>query len=823
MEAYSVINTYYHKIPECPDCGSPLINAETVKYIKSNNYYICSDECDCHIFNSGIPWRIRFNRFENIYADWIINEMPENTLTVTWPFSNPEIFSTILCYEYTLKNKKNALIVTPENYTIQGTEIPLNELPEYIFVQSDKASNCSENMDKKALFPKVSAYSYSIPELKINGRIHAGNINGFKKKISGIYGVEYTNKIKMHSKDESRFGKLKIYDISDMRDFCSHVQNPLDELISENVIFHTYNNIDMLNNYIEKYDPGIIIFTGMAGPFTDSEQYRNLHKDGRTVILLGVFSKYELNRIMENTGKENITTLKSFEFLDNIDDESIYSHGSNGDIPEIKIQTYATAPEIELTDVTMNQNLKRIIQKAQIILTPANLVGVDDHYGIDDIINELHNDNEFEYRKFCEYMERYFHDTDSNPWTVEIAEFIKNNNLDHPDNCVIAGYRSGLEDIFRGLGLKLIKIIKPNKITKSEYNTIIMTWLPKNLDPEILDVKRMIFFTNERYGKYIDNFFRYRKYLENTNYYIYNDKNMPADIAEIMRKIDNKKIEVNDMEIRDIEISTGYNNNILSEYGGNIPDEGTREQYRIAAGERALFLYDIDNNCLVIPENTEIYVMKSTMLRVNTGDKDILQKIHGSWVPLDVSGFYTSIKAGITYFLMQNSDMIKINGMRFNMAYKLSKIWIDELSNLSRTKKDIAHEISIKLDITARNEYYISTWWRLIESYNGFYIYRTERPKSLHDMIQIFNYIRDLTKDDKFDINLAIRCYNACTGIQRVRNNLLHGKYPFLQESLNSIIESLEGNGKKFYVSQASFKTTENEINAMIMYRSGEI
>ena len=812
------MNNYYHAIPQCPQCGSPL-NGPGGIIIKNGYYYICTgDGTECHIFGPALPWKIKLNEIEISYIDWIVKNSPKKILAITWPFRNPEIFSTILAYEYFKETESACMIVIPDGSHIAETSIGPEDLPRFICVEGEVTQSSINDIDVRDIFPKVRAYNYTLKNLSIHGRMHAGNIKGFKNKIKKIYGCEYASDVKIQGEPSySRFGKMIAYDKSDFKSFHNHIETKMSDTVSRNkIIYHEYKNPEMLANYIERYKPTIIIMLDIIYPFIDETYFKNLndHLKDRTVLLLGRFNQNEIQGVTKNIGTENIATLKSFEFMDVINDRINLCQDSDSRILDVKIVIYSTDLEVKLSDSALQNRVDKLLKIAKVTIHPLNLIAPDSgNYGLDDIFNDALNAGNGDYERLNDSIP----DRTINPWADEIAEYIKNNNLNSGNNCIVISHNSSILDTINKHNLNRIKTVTVHGLLRSRFDTVIMTRLPYRFNPELVQADHIIFFTSLGNSHYIEYFFKNRKYLEYDNYFIFNDKNMPARVSEFMKKVgigENLETEIN------YDYTPAIIGSNMDAYENDNNEQVSR--YMIKGGEMALFLYDNAENYVALPINMDIYVIKSGMLmELNTGDGDVINKIIGSIIPLDRSGFYASVKARLIYFLIQNSATIKINGMGFLDAYKMSRMWLDKLEEISKTRSDLAREISA-LGITARNEYYISTWWRVTEIYRYVYIYRIERPKSEADMIKIFKFIEEISGDKNFTPEMAIRCYGYCVGIQHIRNNLLQGKFPSLRERLAELISSISETSTNFQASLALIRNADRDINAMVIHNKDQ-
>ncbi len=808
------MNNYYHVIPQCPECGSPLEGPGSI-IRNCGKYHICTgDGTECHIFGQALPWRIRLNDIEASYIEWIAGNKPERILVVTWPFRNPEIFATVLGYEYLIKNSENVMIVVPDGDTVSGTSILAKQIPDLIYVQDDAPSNSPVNgTDKIDVFPKVRSYAYTIRELSVHGRIHAGNRNGFIRRIRERYGEYYTGRviIQAHGKPSmSRFGKIKLYNREDFKSFYEHSETMISDRARDNLIFHEYVNPDRLISNIERYQPRLVIILNIINPFINDVDFPRLKQnlDGRTVLIVGDFNRDEINGAIKNTGVECIATLKSFEFIARIDDKTNLPDITLPRTPHVEIVKYNRNPHIKLSDKCLQKRLDSLLKIARITLTHLNSISTNpDDKGLDDIINDAFNAKNGDYGVLCGSIP----DRDANPWADEVAEYVHKNNMDSPDNCIVIFKNSAIPDALARHGLKNIKTASLYRLSRSRFRNVIMTFIPKSFNPELVQAERIIVFSDPDYQDYINDFFKYRRYLDYTNYFIFNDKNMPDMVSDIMDGIGKSGISGIDYEYIPV-LSDPHN------YGDEYDSSGQSSRYTIKRGERMLALYDSTGNLLVLPTGMDIYVIKSdNLVELNTDDRNIINDIMGSFIPLDRSGFYASVKARLTYFLIENGAGIRVNGMEFSEAYKISRIWLDSLSELSECTPDLAKSIS-SLGITASNAYYISTWWRITETYKYVYMYRIERPKNLADMIRIFEFIHQMDGNKDFTDAMAIKCYGACVGIQAIRNRLLHGRYPNLSERLRTMISSLGKSGKSFQVSRACFQIADTDINAMVVY-----
>lgn len=829
------LHSYYSYIPQCPQCGAPFKNDAQLKLDKENNYYICTDQITnaVHIFSADpLPWKIRLNPVECSYIDWIVRENPELILAVTWPFQNPEIFCAILSHEYLKSTGYKSMIVTPyEHHTDRGN-IKMQELMKNIYTQGESTHRIFvdggptrhlhidgfgdieiqvDELSRKILFPQVASYNYSIKSLSIAGRVHAKTVKGVKKILKEIYGEEYAEQAKIGARMNSSFGKIGIYDVRDYDAFVTHNEEKLSELIHSNkIILHEYSDHKKLSNYVNKFDPHLIIFNDIISPFINIEEFEEIKNIlyGRTVILIGLFNSADVSRLRDILGFEKVTTLNSQEFLNNISDRVNLQIDRNPKF-NVEIINYNLTPRFDLPDISLQNKFKEITETARISLAPLNLLGRDS-FGIDDILNQLYEKYKEAYSSFSVFVRNELGETDSNPWALEIARYIEKNNLDKADNFVVINKDSILPVLLNRMGLTHIKTGNLSKFSKTNCNTVILTKLVRYFNPETVNAKRFILFTDPSFYDRIDYFFKFKKYLEYSAPFFSNDKNMPKEVSDIIRKV--RDIEPPNMvEVYDYHPEVTYN-------GEDYDDSPHRRGYQIKIGEKALFLYDIDGNYIAVPENTDIFIIKADkLIQLDTGKENSISTLTGSYIPLDKNGFYASIKARLTYFLLENAGQrIRIDGMPFDEAYKTARIWLDELYNLSVSNKpDLASEIANNLNITAKNEYYISTWWRIIENYRGIDIYKTDRPKSVSDMIKVFGYIGRETGKRGFDADSAVKCYKACVGVQNVRKKLLKNEYPYLKGSLDELIKTLKVEGKNFHVSHAKFGIADKDMYAL--------
>ncbi len=865
-----MLHNYYSTIPQCPSCGSPFQSNAEIRFKKGDELYECTDDNknSKHIFsNITLPWKIRFNRVETAYMDWIVRNNPDLTLAVTWPFNMPEIFGLVLSNEYFQSTGKSAMLVTPGGYCSDEVSLKIEDIINRIYMEGEVKDDENDHLegeglilnaitdeiigrippDKKYanlfkkvkspqsiyyetnnlsrgkiqkklnndLFPLVPSYNYSIKSLSIHGIVHAKTIKGARKIIQSMYGNECAEEAKISDKMRSRFGKISVYDINDHESFYTHRREPLNYLIESNkIILHEYINVRLLSNYISTFDPHLIIFNEEITPFIQEEEFELLRSllKGRTVLLIGSFNLNDIKKLQNMLGDQNISTLNSYEFADKLQDLTNLRiiKASNFDF---KVINYTTNPKFEFQNSDLQSKLNEILIGARTTLKPLNMLGKN-NFGVDDILNSLYEESPETHDSFSKFVRKEFKDTTSNPWALEIAEFIKNDNLDKPENFILVYSDSVLPSILSQMKLKNIKTGSFTTLMRCNCDTVILTKLTKFFNPETVNAKHFVFFSDASFSEIINEFFMYKKYLEFSVPFFYNDKNMPEEASTLMKEIKNIKMEGTEEITEEV---FDYNSEI--NFSDNDNDNSThRKGYQIKAGERAIFLYDLSGNYIVIPENMDIFILKSNKLILyDASEEDPTSSLRGSYIPLDKNGFYASIKARLTYLLLENAGKrIKIDGMFFNDAYKKSRMWIDELYNLSNlTGSNIAFDLSNNLGLTAKNEYYISTWWRIVENYKGIDIYRTDRPKTVNDMIKIFHYIGVKTNKKGFDTEEARKCYGACLGVQKVRKKLLKNEYPYLRRNLDELVNSIKTDGKAFHVSDVKVNIADRNMYAL--------
>lgn len=269
--------------------------------------------------------------------------------------------------------------------------------------------------------------------------------------------------------------------------------------------------------------------------------------------------------------------------------------------------------------------------------------------------------------------------------------------------------------------------------------------------------------------------------------------------------------------------------------------EGSRtHQMKISAGEEVIIVVDEQENGLFLPlervisfkndHNDSIDDIKILKSKIN--------ELKGKEIIIDNHGFYASYKLIFTKFVVEMGENTLIKTPLYNwkgfkdLIYSASewmrllkkllvKIQKDEKISESDAKDELASFL-VNLNIQANHQDYIKNFWLAEPSivnttYGMIQIFEIEHPRSLEDLIEIYEKIGELLPDIKLGTDDARKCYTAARTLQNIRRNFLRGKnisqeYRHLYEKLHEEIKMIVKNSVKFKVVSANTVILNKDI-----------
>lgn len=319
-----------------------------------------------------------------------------------------------------------------------------------------------------------------------------------------------------------------------------------------------------------------------------------------------------------------------------------------------------------------------------------------------------------------------------------------------------------------------------------------------------------------------------------------------SDSPELLKNIA-KKIRLD--KIKD-ELPPIVNEKIESyNFMDHVNPEGERNKkvrhMTIKKGDEAVLALDGKNNAIFIPLNKRISFKvknKDTIEEINI-KKELLTNINNKEIILDRQGVYTSFKHIFTKFMFERAKKIEIKmGIyawdNFEDLFKDSIVWISVLrqtmkkmmkkSDLSETEAEeqLARYL-VGLDLNAKNKDYVKKWWSepeiVITERGSIPIYDIEHPRSIYDLIKIYNGIKsDLFEDMDLKPDDAERTFIAARTIQNMRRrffkneiNKIPSQYRVFYEDIKNDIRNIIQKSDFFKVKSAIIVRIGKDINSL--------
>ena len=92
-------------------------------------------------------------------------------------------------------------------------------------------------------------------------------------------------------------------------------------------------------------------------------------------------------------------------------------------------------------------------------------------------------------------------------------------------------------------------------------------------------------------------------------------------------------------------------------------------------------------------------------------------------------------------------------------------------------------------------------------------LYIADGPKTLNDMISIFEYLKDKLMDDSFSRDAAFECFNDVTIMHKISRKILHGEYTDLSRKFFNLINGAADNAR-LLIKKATVEKVINDTDA---------
>lgn len=788
---------YFLKYPACPQCGSPIYNRSEVRIDNQNKRYICGDWNDFHIFNKELPWKINLNPAENAYMEWM-SEGIRGIHVVNWPFPNRSLFLSIAADMISHILDRNVLLITEHNKPAENVlgNPGIREILTRLYrVTDDHVNSYSPRISKKDIFPVIrNAWEYNIDGI-IKGKIPS---KSFWKDIAEHYGITRERLNLRRIPNGARFGTINCYNAMDYSEFSSGSHSTAGQLVT--VI--EYISPESVLNYIRERGPAIVIAD--AGSSTDILEF--LLKDCGIPVV--AFTDYDMNTVRRIMNSNiNFHPLKSAEFMNaysricNV--RNLYrSRKFNTEYIEYKTHNIII-PESLHVENGIVERFRSIERKSIVTLGDMAYITVRND-NISKLIDEVYSISRDAGDNFKKIIEDKFGPDLKNPWRDEFIKIIKERKINE-HWAIIAG-----RFLDRYLTLEKITVhtSSPADAAGVKTNGIILPGVYRNFNFGALNTEKILVCgTNEslEYARhYIEHSMCqkfYRPFVEYTG-------SMPDLIRTVM----------GDINYNEFKEYTKYGSYDIDYYTEIHPRED-KIRNTVKSGEDAVYIYGIDGRYTVIPAGTEIYVIRGNSIEsIRLSEKNI-DKLPGTYILFDRNGLYRSIHLELLEFILNSGDIetVSVGGRSVITVdiFNKSRMWIRGLSKLSKTipADNIAADLK-NLGLSAENESYLKRWWIPIETRDDTVsLYIADGPKTLNDMISIFEYLKDKLMDDSFSRDAAFECFNDVTIMHKISRKILHGEYTDLSRKFFNLINGAADNAR-LLIKKATVEKVINDTDA---------
>ena len=264
-------------------------------------------------------------------------------------------------------------------------------------------------------------------------------------------------------------------------------------------------------------------------------------------------------------------------------------------------------------------------------------------------------------------------------------------------------------------------------------------------------------------------------------------------------------------------------------------NKNNKYNLNIQKNENAILVISRDGQGMFLPLNNRIYIknLNDGVDEITVGSdacKDLINKE----IVLDNEGFYTSFRLIFFNFIIESGKNIPILTQNyhwddFKMLMKDAFNWLDILHtilekyysekkgkvHLFSPKHRLALDIS-KLNLNAKNPDYLEKIWLsepiFLESSDEIPIFETERPKSINDLITLYDWINNEFSDMNLTSNDAQKTFSAAILIQQIRRDFLHKKTNKIQYNFKGLYKQFEEIFDKVLLNAESFEVLNADI-----------
>lgn len=318
-----------------------------------------------------------------------------------------------------------------------------------------------------------------------------------------------------------------------------------------------------------------------------------------------------------------------------------------------------------------------------------------------------------------------------------------------------------------------------------------------------------------------------------------NDK-APTLLKKSMQKIENlpeiTKFEANNLNSK---LNYTYEKPPAPKWTTSIKqtnrNQNNKYNLNIHKNENAVLVISRDGQGMFLPLNNRIYIknLNDGVDEITVGS-DTCNDLINKEIVLDNEGFYTSFRLIFFNFILDYGKNIPIltqnyNWDDFKVLMKDAFNWLDILQDIlkkhySENEKQVhlfspkyrlALDIS-KLNLNAKNPNYLEKIWLsepiFLESTDEIPIFETERPKSINDLIKLYEWINNEFSDMNLTSNDARKTFDAAILIQKIRRDFLHKKTRNIQYNFKGLYKEFEDLFDKVLLNAESFEVLKADI-----------
>lgn len=330
--------------------------------------------------------------------------------------------------------------------------------------------------------------------------------------------------------------------------------------------------------------------------------------------------------------------------------------------------------------------------------------------------------------------------------------------------------------------------------------------------------------------------------------YLLNEKDKaPTLLKKSMLNIENLP-EISTSEANNLNSKLNYTNEkpLAPKWTVSIKQTQSNKHNKynlnIKKDEEAILVISHEGHGMFLPLNNRIYIknLNDGVDEINIGSdtcKDLINKE----IVLDNEGFYTSFRLIFFNFIIESGKHIPIltqdyHWDNFKMLMKDAFNWLEILHDilekhysekdnqvrLFSPKNRLALDIS-KLNLNAKNPEYLEKIWLsepiLLESTDEVPVYESERPKSVNDLIKLYDWINTEFSDINLARNDAEKTFGAAVLLQKIRRDFLHKRKEKIQYNFKGLYKEFEEifdrvllNAESFEVRNADTVSLKKEV-----------